>query len=65
MLWAYRTIKRSSTGEIFAMVYGIEAIIPMEISLPILGYEIFDKPRINQNQLLLNLDLTEETKQIA
>ena len=66
MLWAYRTTKRSSTGQTsFAMVYGTEAIIPTEIGLPTLRTDIVDRPEVNQNQLLLNLDLAEETRQIA
>ena len=47
------------------MIYGTEAIIPMEIGLPTLRYDIVDMPDVNQNQLLLNLDLAEETRQIA
>ena len=47
------------------MVYGSEAIIPTKIGLPILRSDIVDVPAVNQNQLLLNLDLAEETTQIA
>ena len=66
MLWAYQTTKRSSIGETpFAMVYGIEAVIPIEIGMPILCSDIMVSSEINQNQLLLNLDLAEETRQIA
>ena len=66
VLWVYRTTKRSSTGEtLFAMVYGTEAVIPTEIGLPTLRTSIADKLEVKQNQLLLNLDLAEETRQIA
>ena len=66
VLWAYRTTKCSSTGDtLFAMVYGTEAIIPTKICLPTLHFDIMDRPQINLNQLLLNLDLAEETRQIA
>ena len=66
MLWAYRTTKRSSTGENpFAMVYSTEAVIPTEIDLPTLRSDIVDKLEINQNQLFLNLDLAEEIRKIA
>ena len=66
ILWAYRTTKHSFTREtLFAMVYGTESIISTEIGLPTLRSDIVDKLEINQNQLLLNLDLAEETKQIA
>ena len=47
------------------MVYNTEAVIPTEIGLPTLRSDIADMPAVNQNQLLLNLDLTEETRQIA
>ena len=47
------------------MVYGTEAIIPTEIGLPTLRTDIVDRPEVNQNLLLLNLDLAEETRQIA
>ena len=63
VLWAYRTTKRYSTRETsFAMVYGTEAIIPTKIGLPTLHFDVVDRPEINQNQLLLNLDLAEETR---
>ena len=66
MLWVYRTTKCSSTGETpFAMVYGTEAAISTEISLPTSRSNIADMHTVNQTQLLLNLDLAEETKQIA
>ena len=66
MLWAYRTTKYSSTRETpFVIVYSTEVVIPIEIGLPTLHFDIVDGPEINQNQLLLNLDLAEETRQIA
>ena len=66
VLWAYRTTKRFSTREtLFAMVYGTEAIIPTEIGLSTLQSNIAYMPDVNQNQLLLNLDLAEETRRIA
>ena len=58
MLWAYRATKRSSTEETpFVMVYGTKVVIPTEIGLPTLCSDIVDRPEVNQNQLLLNLDL--------
>ena len=66
MLWAYRTTKHSSIGEtLFAILYGTEAVILTEIGLRTLRSDMVDRPKINQNQLLLNLDLAEETRQIA
>ena len=35
VLWAYRTTKRTATGETpFAMAFGVEAVIPVEVGLP-------------------------------
>ena len=35
VLWAYRTmLKRSTGGSPFAMAYGTEAIIPLEVDIP-------------------------------
>ena len=47
------------------MVYGTKAVIPTEIGLPTILSDIIDKLDIIQNQLLLNLNLAEETIQIA
>ena len=47
------------------MVYGIEAVIPTEIGLSTLQSDIADMPTVNQTQLLLNLDLAKETRQIT
>ena len=47
---------------LFAIVYGTEVVIPTEIGLPTLQSDIVDMPVVNQNQLLLNLDLAEETR---
>ena len=38
------------TGETpFSMVYGTEAVIPMEIGLPTLRSDIVDRPKVNLN----------------
>ena len=66
ILWAYRTTKCFSTGKtLFTMVYSTETIISIEVGLPTLRSDIADMPEVNQNQLLLNLDFAEETRQIA
>ncbi|XP_050217341.1 uncharacterized protein LOC126668172 [Mercurialis annua] len=62
VLWNYRTTPRESTGETpFALAYGTEAVIPVEIGAP--------TPRTEDNQLNLeeneaelrnNLDLLDE-----
>ena len=33
VLWAYRTTPRRSTGEIFSLMYGAEAVIPAKVNL--------------------------------
>ena len=47
------------------MLYGTEAVIPTMIGLPTLRFNVVDTPTINQTQLLLNLDLAKETRQVA
>ena len=35
VLWAYRTTKRTATGETpFTMAFGVEVVIPVEVGLP-------------------------------
>lgn len=52
----------SSTNEIlFNLVFGIEMVISVEIGLPTLRTEHFDKLS-NLTCLLLNLDLLDETR---
>ncbi|XP_062088909.1 uncharacterized protein LOC133795475 [Humulus lupulus] len=66
VLWAYRTTKRSSTGESpYAMVYGTEAIIPTKVGLPTLRTELASDLTTNNIQLTHNLDLLEELRTIA
>ena len=41
VLWAYRTTARRPTGiSPFALTYGMEAIVPMEISMPTLRIDL-------------------------
>lgn len=55
VLRAYRTTPRRSTGETpFALCFGTQAIIPLEIGLPTLKSKVFD---IGQNDMMLALDL--------
>ena len=43
VLWAYQTTPRRSTRETpFAMTYGMEVVIPLEIGLPTIRIEAFD-----------------------
>ena len=56
VLWAYRTIARTPTGETpFNLTYGTEAIILVEVRLASLKTEFFDE-QSNDDQLKLNLD---------
>ena len=46
VLWAYRTSKRSSTGRTpYALVYGLDAVLPVEIGVKSLRVK-------NQNDLI-------------
>lgn len=65
VLWAHRTMIKSSNGDTpFALTYGTEAVIPVEIGMPSVRYALFD-PIENDEQLLLNLDLVEERREVA
>ena len=56
MLWAHRTTPRWSTGKtLFALCFGTQAIIPLEIGLPTLKMKVFD---LGRNDMMLALDLT-------
>ncbi|KAL5539172.1 hypothetical protein UlMin_044785 [Ulmus minor] len=60
VLWAYRTSFRAATGETpFSLAYGVEAIIPIEISLPTFRVDNFDEEN-NDVLLALATDLLEE-----
>ncbi|CAL2278268.1 unnamed protein product [Prunus armeniaca] len=65
VLWAYRTTKRISTGETpFSLAYGIEAIIPLHITIPSMGIEVGNLDQ-NCKQMKVNLDLLEEEREKA
>ncbi|KAL0399983.1 UNVERIFIED_CONTAM: hypothetical protein Sradi_2341600 [Sesamum radiatum] len=65
VLWAYRTTPRGSTGESpFSLVYGTEAIIPAELSIPSHRVMNFSE-KCNENLLRENLDLIEELRKKA
>lgn len=60
VLWAYRTTARTSTGETpFSLVFGVEAIIPVEIGIPSFRVDQFQLDN-NKTQLRMHLDLLEE-----
>ena len=65
VLWTYRTIpQRSSRETPFAMTYGVEAVIPLEINFPTLRTNSFT---LGGNDELLgeSLDLIEERREKA
>ncbi|KAL2248677.1 UNVERIFIED_CONTAM: Ribonuclease HI [Sesamum indicum] len=65
VLWAYRTTPRTATGETpFCLVYGTEAIIPVEIgeeSQRIMQYD----PETNQDERSFDLTIIEEKREVA
>ena len=62
VLWAYRMIVRTPTGETpFKLAYGSEAIIPAEVHMAnhrVMTYQDKD----NEEQLRLNFDLIDEVR---
>ena len=60
VLWTYQTTARQSTRETpFAMTYGAEAVIPLEVNFPALRTSSFTSD--NNDELLgKNLDLIDE-----
>ena len=65
VLWAYRTTQRLPTGETpFALAFGTEAVIPIELKLPSARVVAFDEHQ-NLQSLRANLDLLEERREIA
>jgi hypothetical protein len=65
VLWTHRTTHRRSTGETpFALAYGVEAVIPLEVGLPTTRTTEFDAEQ-NEDNLRKDLDLVEEMRDIA
>ena len=65
VLWTYRTTPRRSTGNtLFSMIYGAEAIIPLEIGFLTTRTSSFNS-KDNDEQLTRNLDLIEEKRENA
>ncbi|KAL5573513.1 hypothetical protein UlMin_023110 [Ulmus minor] len=65
VLWSYRTSFRATTGETpFSLAYGVEAVIPIEISLPTFRVDNFDEES-NDVLLALTTDLLEEKREIS
>nr|XP_009628357.1 uncharacterized protein LOC104118728 [Nicotiana tomentosiformis] len=65
VLWAYRTIAKTGKGETpFSLVYGVEALIPVEIGeLSMRFTQANDES--NGEEMRMNLDLLEEKREAA
>ncbi|XP_056688000.1 uncharacterized protein [Spinacia oleracea] len=65
ILWANRTTPRTATGQTpFSLVYGCEAILPPEVTLPSARYGLMT-PEQNDVELGENLDNTEDFREAA
>lgn len=65
VLWAYRTTKCAANGETpFAIAFSVEAVILVEVDLPSLRVENYDKES-NAEQLILELVLIKEKRKQA
>ena len=65
VLWAYRTIARTPTGEMpFQLAYRSEAVIPTEVGLTSYRVENYDKDK-NEEAMHLQLDLVDEVRAVV
>ncbi|XP_075095140.1 uncharacterized protein LOC142173447 [Nicotiana tabacum] len=65
ILWAYRTTPKTSTGETpYFLVYGTDAVIPVEVGEPTLIYSHESRPR-NDESRRQELDEVEERIDMA
>ncbi|XP_072062189.1 uncharacterized protein [Arachis hypogaea] len=65
VLWSYNTTIQTTMGETpFKLVYGSEALIPVEVGVPTLRADLYDEQH-NINARNAELDLTEEDREIA
>ncbi|XP_070015868.1 uncharacterized protein [Nicotiana sylvestris] len=65
VLWAYRTMAKTSTGETpFLLVYGTEALIPVEIGEPSTRFTQATQES-NDEEMRVNLDLLEARREAA
>ncbi|XP_015953775.1 uncharacterized protein LOC107478141 [Arachis duranensis] len=65
ILWSYNTSIQSATGETpFKLVYGAEALIPVEVSVPTLRTDLYDQSN-NLQARAAELDLVEEERDIS
>ena len=63
-LWAYRTLAKTATGYTpFQLVYGLEAVIPIECEIPSLKLTIYLLPNTSEEeQCLLYLSHLDEIR---
>ncbi|XP_057732938.1 uncharacterized protein LOC130948245 [Arachis stenosperma] len=65
ILWSYNTTIQATTGETpFKLVYGSEALIPIEIGISTLRTDLYDEQH-NLQARRTELDLAEETRELA
>jgi hypothetical protein len=65
VLWTHRTTVRKSTGETpFALAFGVEAVIPLEVGMPTTRTTEF-VVETNEDNLRKDLDLFEEKRDLA
>ncbi|GJV55566.1 reverse transcriptase domain-containing protein [Tanacetum coccineum] len=65
VLWAHRTTPKSSNRETpFSLVYGLEAVIPIEISMETKRVQDFD-PKENEKRRREDLDILEEMREMT
>ena len=65
VLWAYRTTSKRPTGATpFALAYGMEAIIPTKIGMPIVKTIVQDQ-RDNNEELIRQLDFIDKLREDA
>ena len=65
VLWAYICAPQSTTNKsLFSLVYGVDAMIPVEIGEPSLHRELYD-PVQNHENMSTNLDLLPELREKA
>ena len=65
ILWAYRTIARTPTGETpFRLAYGVDAVIPAKVELTSYRVENYSEDK-NEEVICLQLDLVDEVRATA
>ena len=65
VLWTHRTTVRKSIGETpFALAFGVEVVIPLEVDMPTTRTPEF-VVETNEDNLWKDLDLLEERRELA